>query len=62
MKKCIIMQDKDKSTDLFTSEYFTPLQVHQIVEVPASVVSGVVVVFNLTSHRCIGQKESSAIK
>lgn len=56
------MQDKDKSTDLFTSEYFTPLQVHQIVKVPASVVSGVVVVFNLRSYRCIGQKESSAIK
>lgn len=62
VKKCIIMQDKNRSTESVRSQCFTPLQAHQIVKVPASVVSSVVVVFSLRSHRCIGQKEPSAIK
>lgn len=62
VKKCIIMQGKNRSTESVRSQYFTPLQFHQIVKVPASVVSGVVVAFSLRSYRCVGQKESSAIK
>lgn len=45
VKKCIIVQDKDGSTESVRPQYFTPLQVHQIVKAPASVISGVMVVF-----------------